>query len=136
MKNLKSIIPLVSVMFLLTFIYLSTSGFSTSSPQAAIQINTGDAPSTTCQFLIHLETNDPDLNCLTGIYKYCINGGPTASASGDFYVTLNCDQRYTICVEASNGCTGTIEIEVVCPCRSVQTRTVILSSGGSLCNCS
>lgn len=111
MKHFKVFSAFLPLLAIACFIYFSTSGFS--STQLGNKFESEIQPVKIVAkkpngliYLVHL-TNTGGGHCLTGDYTYCIDGGTSSHATGDFYVELNCDEYHTICINSSQGCYGT-----------------------------
>jgi len=132
MKNLKVALSSVCVLALALLIYFTSAGLSNNTPAAKEKPESG---STVCTY--HVTINSNSFLCLTGNYKYCINGGPLLSSPSDVIdVNVPCERLYTLCVISSAGCTGSIQLGGNCPCpeEGIST-TVFIESGNAACNC-
>jgi hypothetical protein len=111
MKNLKVIMSSVSVLAVAMLIYFTSAGL-TAETSAANEKD--ESVSSTCTYFVHITSSDDA--CLTGSYKYCINGGHSQPTSSDVIVVeVPCDRLYTLCVD-SGTCGGTIQLPANCPC--------------------
>ena len=135
MKNLKVVSAFLPLLAIACFIYFSTSGFSAKETEKPGSVtNEVSKPSTDCFYQIHLDSSNP--SCLSGSYTWCIDGGEVQYSSGDFEVKFPCESgTHTICVQSNTGCKGTISITVVCPCRTSNPRTIMLSTSNPACEC-
>jgi hypothetical protein len=132
MKNLKVALSSVCVLALALLIYFTSAGLSNNTPAAKEKPESG---STVCSY--HVTVNSNGFLCLSGSYKYCINGGTTmTNTTGVIEVEVPCERLYTLCVESSSGCSGTIQLGGNCPCPDEGISTnIFIESGNPPCNC-
>jgi len=138
MKNFKASAALLSVIFITGILYFSVTGASTgtSFSKPSIEVVKTDAENPNALCTIAFAVASADSSCLSGSYKVCVNGGTPVTLGNFFTLDLECGGTYTICVNSTSGCSGTlVNLNVPCPCQSIGRQTITISSETQQCMC-
>ncbi|MBS1492317.1 MAG: hypothetical protein JST55_02335 [Bacteroidetes bacterium] len=127
MKNYKVVYAFLPLVIFAIVSYFSTIAYSSENPLPVVGDNSHQC---TCGYKVHIPTTGP---CATGSYNICVNG-VSDHVTGDFLSYLPCNGKSTICVSSSNGCVGTLIINVGSgPCGI--TDVYLTFSGQGQCDC-